>query len=131
MLATKRFHRQDLQAEAFDDLRIAIRESVSDDGRQIEALAVVDALESDVESLTRLLVGRREAMRELNADYDATRDDFNRFMRESEARILNSKRLALERRQDLLATLKAEEWASLTRAETRAMKSIARSVRGI
>lgn len=123
--------REDQQAEAFLDLRSAVMATVSDDQRRGEVLAIVDLLEKDITDLRALLVQRRTELRELNADYDASQEDFLRFTREMEDRIQNSKRLALERRQELLDALTAEEWDSLAKSETRAMKSIARSVQGI
>jgi hypothetical protein len=123
--------REDEQAAAFADLRTAVTETVADEARQREVLAIVDLLENDVDELREILVRRRQALRALNADYDATREDFVEFTRQMEARIQAGRRRALERRQTLVAALTADEWDALGKAETRTMKSVSRSMQAI
>jgi hypothetical protein len=122
---------EDEQAAAFADLRIAVTGTVADEARQREVLAIVDLLENDVDELREILVRRRQALRALNADYDATREDFVEFTRQMEARIQAGRRRALERRQTLVAALTADEWDALGKAETRTMKSVSRSMQAI
>ena len=123
--------REDQQAAAFADLRLAISETVTDDGRRADVLAVIDSLEKDVDELRNLLVRRRTELRKLNANYDATREDFLEFAQQMETRIQNGRRQALEKHLRLAASMTPEEWASIEKAQTRAMRSIAGSVQGI
>jgi hypothetical protein len=123
--------RVDEQAAAFADLRSAVRQTVTDDGREKEVLGIIDALEQDVDDLRALLVRRRAELRELNADYDATRENFVEFTSQMEARIQNGRREAIEQHIKLAEAMTDEEWASLSKAQTRAMRSTARSVQGI
>jgi chlorite dismutase len=123
--------REEQQATAIADLRSAIEETVSDDRRQRDVLAIVGSLEKDVDELRALLVRRRTELRELNADYDATRAEFLEFARQMESHIQISKRRALEKHQQLAAELTPEEWQSLANVQTRSMKSIAESVQSI
>ena len=123
--------RVDEQAAAFTDLRSAVRQTVTDDGRQSEVLGIVDALEKDVDDLRAVLVRRRTELRELNADYDATREEFLEFANQMESRIQNSRRQALQQHLRLAAAMTADEWAAIEKAQTRAMRSIAGSVQGI
>lgn len=123
--------RADDQATAFADLRAAIAETIADENRQADVLNIVGALEADVDELRALLVRRREKVRALNADYDATREEFLELSRQMEARIQASKRRAVERQQALGSAMTAEEWDSLAKVQTRAMKAIAQSVQGI
>jgi predicted nucleic acid-binding Zn-ribbon protein len=123
--------REEQQSAAFADLRSAIMETVVDERRQRDVLTIVDALENDIDELRETLIRRRAELRAMNADYDATREDFMQFSREMEARIQSSRRQALDRRQALVTALTADEWESLGKAETRAMKAIARANQGI
>ena len=123
--------REDQQATAFADLRSAVTETVSDSDRQRDVLAIIDTLEKDVDDLRALLVRRRTELRELNADYDATREEFLELAKQMESRIQHSKQRALEHHRKLAATVTPEEWQSLAKVQTRAMKSIAESVQGI
>jgi hypothetical protein len=123
--------REDEQAAAFADLRLAIVETVTDEARQNEVLGIIDALEEDVGDLRGLLVRRRTELRELNADYDTTREDFLEFASRMEARIQNGRREAIQQHIKLADAMTEEEWASLSRAQTKAMRSIAQSVQGI
>lgn len=123
--------REDQQTTAFADLRLAVSETVSDDGRRIDVLAIVDSLEKEVDELRTHLIRRRGQLRELNANYDTTREEMILFSSQMETRIQRGRRQALEQHQQLVAALTAGEWESLAKAETRAMKAIAESVRGI
>ena len=54
--------REDQQAAAFADLRSAITETVTDEDRRRDVLAVTDSLENDVDELRALLVRRRRSL---------------------------------------------------------------------
>ena len=123
--------REDQQTAAFKDLRLAIEETVLDDGRQREVLATIDILEEDVDELRALLIRRRTELREINANYDATREEFLEFANQMESQIRNGRQRALEQHLKLAAAMTEEEWDSLSKAQTRAMRSIAQSVQGI
>jgi septal ring factor EnvC (AmiA/AmiB activator) len=123
--------REDQRSAAFADLRSAITEIVTDQGRQADVVAVIDSLEKDVDELWDLLVRRRTELRKLNADYDATREEFLEFANQMESRIQNSRRQALQQHLRLAAAMTADEWAAIEKAQTRAMRSIAGSVQGI
>lgn len=123
--------REDQQAAAFADLRSAVAETVADDDRQSDVLAIIDSLEKDVDDLRTLLVHRRAKLRDLNANYDATREQFIEFANQMESRIQSGRRQALEQHLRLAAAMTEEEWNSLSKAQTRAMKSVAQSVQGI
>ena len=123
--------REDQQAAAFTDLRSVVAETVSDDGRQREVLAIIDTLEKDISELRALLIRRRAELRELNANYDATRKELLDFASQMDSQIQNGRRRALEQHVKLAAAMTEDEWDSLSKAQTRAMRSIAQSVQGI
>lgn len=123
--------REDQQAAAFADLRAAVTETVTDDDRQNEVLTIINSLATDVDELRELLVRRRTELRKLNADYDATREEFLEFANQMESRIQNGRRQALQQHLRLAAAMTADEWAAIEKAQTRAMRSIAGSVQGI
>ena len=128
---TEPVSREDQQSAAFADLRSAITETVTDEARQADVLAVVDSLEKDVDELRDLLVRRRTELRKLNANYDATREEFLEFANQMESRIQIGRRQALQQHLRLAAAMTADEWAAIEKVQTRAMRSIAGSVQGI
>ena len=123
--------REDQQVLAFADLRAAVEETVVDDDRRAEVIVMIDAFESDVNELRALLVRRRAEARALNANYDTTREELIEFSGAMEKRILANRRQVLDSRQKLIQATTAGEWDALAKAETKAMKAIARSVQGI
>ena len=124
-------NREDQQATAFADLRTAVTETVSDDDRQRDVLAIIDSLEKDIDELRALLVLRRTQLRELNADYYATREQFLEFASHMESHIQSGRRRALEQHLRLAVVMTEVEWDSLSKTQTTAMRSIAQSVQGI
>ena len=124
-------NRRDQQATAFADLRTAVTETVSDDDRQRDVLAIIDSLEKDIDELRALLVLRRTQLRELNADYYATREQFLEFASHMESHIQSGRRRALEQHLRLAVVMTEVEWDSLSKTQTTAMRSIAQSVQGM
>ena len=65
----------DVEAQAFEDLRNEIREAIDDPARVVKAIALVDYLADDLESLRETITTRNQRVRQLNADYETTRAD--------------------------------------------------------
>ena len=64
-----------MEAQAFEDLRNEIREAIDDPARVVKAIALVDYLADDLESLRETITTRNQRVRQLNADYETTRAD--------------------------------------------------------
>ena len=115
----------DLEQQAFDDLRGEVRLVVEDGGRETAVLAIVDELQADFVRLRELAEGRRQGLRELNADYDATRAQFEVLLAEfSEQRQASHARFKATR-EALRESTTPEEWSELEKASTKAMTALA------
>jgi hypothetical protein len=123
--------REDQQVAAFEDLRMAIVEVVTDESRQETVLGLVGQFEADVDALREILVQRRSDFRRLHADYDTDREEFLHFANEMEARIQENRRRVFDARTKLIKATTEDEWDALTKVETKAMKSISMSIQGI
>ncbi len=87
----------DVEKQAFEDLRSEIREVIDNPAREGEAIALVDALSEDLSALRDKISERRQRVRELNADYDTTRADFESFFDQVDKEIQSNKRQVSER----------------------------------
>jgi predicted nucleic acid-binding Zn-ribbon protein len=120
-----------VQAEASADLRAAVEGAIDDPGRETDALALLEQFESDVATLRESMIERRAELRRLNADYDTTREELSTYAATMESRIQDNRRRILEARGRLVAATTADEWDAITKADTKAMKTIARSMQSL
>ena len=122
---------EDVQAEAFADLRAAIEDAVDDVSREADVLGLLDQFEVEVATLRESMVERRAELRRLNADYDTTREELSTYAATMESRIQDNRRQLLEARGRLVAATTEDEWDAITKADTKAMKTIARSMQSL
>ena len=107
---------EDVQAEAFADLRATVEGVIGDPGRKTEVLALLDQFEADVATLRESMVERRAELRRLNADYDTTREELSTYAATMESRIQDNRRQLLEARGRLVAATTEDEWDAITKA---------------
>jgi hypothetical protein len=112
------------QAEAFDDLRTEIRAIVSEPERSAEALRLVGTLEQELLAFQEDIRQRRQRMQALNANYDASRADFDAVIRETSERMRENRTRVSGFRQSLRTTLSDEELEALDRTQTQTIKSV-------
>lgn len=121
----------ELENQAFEDLREEVRQTIEDSNRQAAVVAVIDQLHDEFTSLRRLAEERRARIRELNADYDATREQFAAMVNEFNAQ-REAKHKRFQNVQDSLrSSVTPEEWADLEKTNTKAMASLARLIAAI
>ena len=94
----------------------------------MEALALMDELIDAFHQLRERVTERRRGMRELNADYDTTREEFDAFFDGIEAEIHANRTEALESERALIAVLTPEERILLEKLHTKAMKASIRRI---
>jgi len=119
------------QRQAFEDLRSEIREVIDEPARESEALALVDALSEDFHALREKISERRQRARELNADYDSTRADFESFFDRVDEEIKSNKRRVSEKQRALFAVTTPNERSAISKAHTKAMDAAIRSIQSI
>jgi hypothetical protein len=122
---------EDVQKQAFEDLRTSVRNAVADQDREDAAIEIVDQLHLDVQELRETLIRRRAELRRLHADYDTTRDALVEFSNLMEREIQVSQQRVSQTHQALMATTTPDEWSMLTKTDTKAMKTVTQLLQGI
>jgi len=121
----------DVEKQAFDDLRSEIRIAIDDPERETRAIALVDELAEELESLRRKKAERQEQGRKLNANYDTTRAEFDAFTNASNVDIRRNQQRILEKRKAFIEITTPEEWNQLFDARTEAIAAAIKSAQSI
>lgn len=121
----------DHEKQAFDDLRAEIHIAISDEEREAQAIALVDELAEELESLRRKKAKKQEHGRKLNANYDTTRTEFDAFISASNVEIRLNQQRILEIRGAFIAITTPEEWNQIFDARTEAIKAAIKSTQSI
>ena len=121
----------EVEKQAFEDLRSEIRAVIDDPAREGEAIAMVDALSEDLNTLREKISERRQRVRALNADYDTTRADLEAFFDQVDREIKLNKRQMSEKQRALFAILTPDERLTISKAHTKAMAAAIRNIQAI
>ena len=70
----------DVEKEAFDDLRSQVRTVVDDPHREAGAIQIIDSLAESLDDLRESISQRKQKARDLNADYNAARSQFEQLL---------------------------------------------------
>lgn len=116
----------DVEKQAFDDMRAEVRRVIDDPEREASVVALVENLEEQYTVLRDTAATRRKALRELNADYDATRGQFAEFLDTHNAQLERSHKAFLESHRALIDATTAEEWSTLAKSNMKSMTELAR-----
>jgi uncharacterized coiled-coil DUF342 family protein len=121
----------DVEKQAFEDLRTEIRAVIDDPAREGEAIALVDELSEDLNTLREKIAERRQRVRELNADYDTTRADFEAFFDQVDGEIKSNKRQVSEKHREFLAIMTPDERSAISKTHTKARAAAIRNIQAI
>ena len=122
---------EDIQKQAFEDLRTAVRDAVADQEREDAAVEIVNQLQTDVQELRETLIRRRAKLRRLHADYDTTKEALVEFSNLMEREIQAGQQRVSQTHQALIATTTPDAWSILTNVDTKAMKDVTQLLQGI
>jgi hypothetical protein len=122
---------ESVENEAFEDMRAAIEVVVEDPDRQKEVLSLAQEYHKELIRLREAVQVRRTELRRLNADYDATREQFHEFIEKNDAEIREAREWATNSRKAFVQATTQEEWDALTKADSKAMKKMVGVIRGI
>ena len=122
---------EEVDQQAFDDLREKIAEVIEDPQRQATITALADDLQSRLGDFRTAISDRRTELRILNADYDATKEQFMAYIEKYNAQIESSHESLMDSHLDLVKATTAEEWDKLTKADTKMMKNLINSIQSI
>lgn len=116
---------------AFDELRVAVRKKISEPSRAQEVVGLVDQLEQAMVDASKARKVHESRLRSLNANYDATEQDFKDVFREFNSE--KSRRLehilTIDQRARTLTT--EREWTALSKDVARALESAAKAEMGM
>jgi len=121
----------DVETQAFEDLRVEIREAVVDPANEAEAIRLVGVLQDDFEALRSSIAERSRRLKELNADYDTPRSEFEAFLTDAEAEMRGSRQRTSETHHALLRAMTAEERSQIDKVRSKAISAAIRSMQSI
>ncbi len=121
----------EVEKQAFEDLRDDIRSAVTDPAREAEAIRLVGVLEQDLADLRASVTARKKRAKELNADYDTSRADFEAFLSGVESEVRDNRRRVSETHQAFLANVTAEERSAIAKTHTKAMNAAIKTIQSI
>jgi len=121
----------DVEKQAFEDLRTDITEAITDPAREAEAIRLVGVLEQDLADLRTSITARKARARELNANYDTPRAEFEAFLAGIEAEVRDHKRRVSETHRALLANVTPEERSAIAKTHTKAMNTAIQTIQSI
>jgi hypothetical protein len=118
----------EVEQQAFDDLRAEIRNVVDDQQRATAAVEIVDELEIDLADLRERIATRKRRVRELNADYDTSREEFEVYLSQVAGEVRDHRNQMSDTYQHFLDLITEDERLAIGKAKTRAMNSAVRSI---
>ncbi len=121
----------EVEERAFEDLRSEIRGAIDDPAREAEAITLVDALAAELITLREKISERRRRAKQLNADYDTSRADFEAFFDQIDKEIQSNKRQVSEKQRALFAITTPDERSAVSKAHTKAMDAAIRNIQAI
>ena len=108
--------------KTMDDVRAAVRKSVSDSGRATMVVALTDELASIARAGDDEMAHFRADLAELNENYDSTKAQFEKAFREHDERQAQVRERLLENRNLMLKATTDEEWKSLLEIRSKTLE---------
>ena len=121
----------DVEKQAFEDLRVDIREAITDPVREAAAIKLVGVLEQNLADLRASITARKARAHELNANYDTPRAEFESFLAKVETEVRENKQRVSETHRALLSNINSEERSSIAKAHTKAMNAAIQTIQSI
>jgi len=121
----------DVEAQAWEDLRSEVRETIADPTREAEVIGLVDSLAENVKDFREVISKRHQRVRKMNSDYDTTRAEFEVFLEHINAEIQASQQRVSRTHQAFLAATTPEEWSQISKVRTKAMVATIGTIQAI
>lgn len=116
--------KSDDAAEAASDYRAKIREIVTDQTRATSLVQLVDEADAQYRAAGAEAAAFMADFTHLNADYDATRDQFTALMTKHRAQRLQFAEALLTLRAKMVAGTTPQEWEALSKVRERELQVI-------
>jgi len=121
----------EVEKQAFEDLRSEIRGAIDDSARAAEAIALLDELADDLHTLRESISERKQQTRQLNANYDTPRAEFEALFAQVDREIQANQQRVTRKHRALLAITTPDEWSAISKARTRAMTAVMKTLQAI
>jgi hypothetical protein len=121
----------DVEKQAFEDLREEIRDVIDDPAREAEAISLVGVLEDDLAALRTNIAARKIKVRELNANYDTPRAEFDTALAGIEADVRDHKIRVTETNRAFFTNVTVEERSAIAKSHTKAMNAAIQTIQAI
>jgi DNA repair ATPase RecN len=122
---------EEKERKASEEFRETIKEVIQGPERQVEILSLAEKYQADFKKLRATVAAQRNELRNLNADYDATREQFQAFIDKYDAEIRAARKGATGSRMAFVRATTAEEWAALKKADAKALKNMVSTTQAI
>ena len=122
---------EDIEQEAFNDLRTEIRETIDDSTRQTMVISHVDQLQIEFKSMRSSLMEGKSSVRAIFADYDASRENFDELITLHDATIRSQRKQVGESHRVLVENMTIDEWSALNKSGSKAMNSLLKSLQSL
>ena len=119
---------EDIEQEAFNDLRTEIRETIDDPTRQTTVISHVDELQIEFKSMRSSLMEGKSSVRALFADYDASRENFEELIALHNTTMKSQRKQIGESHRVLVESMTADEWSALNKKGSKAMNTLLKSL---
>ena len=116
---------------ALDEFRSAVLREIKDPDKASQVAGLVDQAERVLIEANDDRKAHDARIQSLNADYDATEEDFRAAFREFNAKWNDHQDRILDLNQRAKALTTAKEWKALTKAQKEAVKKAMETVRGM
>lgn len=121
----------DVEKQAFEDLRAEIAEVITDPAREAETIRLVGVLEEGLAALRTNIAARKKRARELNANYDTPRAEFEAYLASADAEVRDHRQRVSEMHRAYLASVSVEERSTIAKTHTKAMKAAIKTIQAI
>jgi DNA repair ATPase RecN len=122
---------EEKERQASEEFRETIKEVVQEPERQVEILSLAEKYQAAFKKLRATVAAQRNELQNLNADYDATREQFQAFIDKYDTEIRAARIEATGSRMAFVRATTAEEWAALKKADAKALKNMVSTTQAI
>ena len=122
---------QNVEQQAFDDIRAEIRAVIGAPDREANAITLVDQLQQEYVVFRSLVEVRRFEFRALNANYDTTREQFEKFLSANREQLQAARERTSGAHRELMAVMTRDEWEAVKKINSDAVNSLAQSLRSL
>jgi len=96
---------------------------VTDPDRADKVVDLVDQLEKSFEDTRKNVQARKAKTRALNANYDATRDDFAALYDEAKQDMVSNRATMTRIHRQMVDAMTVDEWSQVQKAESKALQA--------